>query len=385
MSLPRLLAVGRGPPASGYARVLDSLLGALTRAYEVTLFSVAEYGSPVPREFPVRGNELMGDVYGREQLPGLLRAVDPDVVLLHGDADLFSIHADAVDSYRRERPHARAVVYCPIDWPTLPRPVAAALARADAVALYTEFGRGVLERSLRELGLPQPALDVIPHPVDTGAFASLPGARRRLLGPGREDAFVVLNANRNIRRKRLDLTLRGFAEFAGDRPGALLYVHAGPGDFGFDLPGLARELGIEDRMVVTPHEGRRPRVSDERLNLVYNACDAGLNTADAEGFGLVAFEHAATGAPQVVPDHGPAAELWRDSALLAANEPSAVAAALGRLHDDPRLRADLGRRGRDLASSPRFALDAVAARFEQLLAEPRARRAREPRAGAAVT
>ncbi|HKP91470.1 MAG TPA: glycosyltransferase, partial [Thermoleophilaceae bacterium] len=340
MSRPRLLAVGRGPPASGYARVLDSLLGALTGAFEVTLFSVAEYGPPARRDFAVRGNELMGDVYGREQLPGLLRAVDPDVILVHGDANLFSIHADAIGRHRRERPGVRSAVYCPIDWPELPSPVAAALARADAVALYTEFGRDLLRRSLGELGLAEPALDVIPHPVDTTAFAGVPGARRRVLGDRHAGAFVVLNANRNIRRKRLDLTLRGFAEFARDRPDAVLYLHSGPADRGYDLTGLARELGIAERMVVTPHEGRRPRVSDERLNLVYNACDVGLNTADAEGFGLVAFEHAATGAAQVVPDHGPCAELWDGNALLTANEPGAVAAALGRLYDDPALRAD---------------------------------------------
>ena len=44
-------------------------------------------------------------------------------------------------------------------------------------------------------------------------------------------------------------------------------------------------------------------LSDADLNRLYNACAIGLNTSAGEGFGLVSFEHAATGAPQVVPDH----------------------------------------------------------------------------------
>lgn len=354
----------------------------------MTLFAVAERGAPAPRPFAVRGNELMGDVYGREQLPALLREVRPDVVLLHDDAGFFPIHAPALDEYRAARPSARCVVYCPVDWPSLPAGVTKRLARADALVLYTEFGRELAAASLRELGLARPLLDVIPHPVDTRAFALLvPGdpaasralARRRLFGDngGLERAFIVLNANRNIRRKRVDLTLRGFAEFACGRPDARLYLHSGMDDAGYDLRALAAELGIADRLVTTPHDGRRPRVPDERLNLVYNACDVGVNTCAAEGFGLVSFEHAATGAAQIVPDHSACGELWRGSAVLLPAAPvgrqerlvapSELAAALGRLYDDPTLRAMLADRARTLARSRRFDPATVAARWRRLL------------------
>jgi len=42
-------------------------------------------------------------------------------------------------------------------------------------------------------------------------------------------------------------------------------------------------------------------LDDRELNLLYNACDVGLNTASSEGWGMVSFEHAATGAAQIVP------------------------------------------------------------------------------------
>jgi glycosyltransferase involved in cell wall biosynthesis len=50
--------------------------------------------------------------------------------------------------------------------------------------------------------------------------------------------------------------------------------------------------------------------------LLYNACDVGVNTAMGEGWGLVSFEHAATGAAQIVPNHTSFIENWTGSAEL---------------------------------------------------------------------
>jgi glycosyltransferase involved in cell wall biosynthesis len=51
-------------------------------------------------------------------------------------------------------------------------------------------------------------------------------------------------------------------------------------------------------------------VNDDDLNLIYNATDVGINTSSGEGWGLISFEHAATGAPQLVPAHSACEELW---------------------------------------------------------------------------
>jgi D-inositol-3-phosphate glycosyltransferase len=86
-------------------------------------------------------------------------------------------------------------------------------------------------------------------------------------------------------------------------------------------------------------------------------------------WGLVAFEHAATGAPQVMPDHSACGELWRDHGLLLPADPTPddVAAGLARVHDDPALRAELGRRALANARSPRFAWPAIAHLWAELL------------------
>jgi glycosyltransferase involved in cell wall biosynthesis len=126
---------------------------------------------------------------------------------------------------------------------------------------------------------------------------------------------------------------------------------------------------------VTWSEAGHPQVDDERLNLIYNACDVGVNTARAEGWGLVSFEHAATGAAQVVPGHGACLELWSDAGVLlpVANDDrgpgaEAVADALGRLYDDGSLLCEWSARAFSHATADRFSWTVIAKQWEAELA-----------------
>jgi glycosyltransferase involved in cell wall biosynthesis len=354
LSRPRLLAVGQALNASGYGRVMESVLPLLGGTFDVVLFAPNHRGPPLHRDgIAIRGSTILGDPYGRVELPLILEEVRPDVVLVQVDAAQLPVHADALASSG-----ARVVAYCPVDWPQISPSVAAALSVVDRVVAYTEFGRALLAAALDR------SVDVIPHGVDTTTFAPLDGERPD------DGSFVVLNANRNIRRKRIDLALEGFARFAATRPHARLRLHMGEQDQGVDVPAIAAALGIADKVLLTPADARRPNVSDAELNRIYNGAHVGINTCAAEGFGLVAFEHAATGAPQIVPDHSACGELWRDHGLLLPADPTPddVAAALARLHDDDALRADLGRRARAHARDRRFAWPAIAEQWGALLA-----------------
>jgi glycosyltransferase involved in cell wall biosynthesis len=348
----KLLAVGEGLGGSGYGRVMETLLAELAGRFEVTLFAVDYRG---PDTGFVRGNRIAGDNYGVDQLPALLEEVNPDVVLLHRNAPFFSMHRAALAASR-----ARVVVYSPADR------VVDSLAEADLVVFYTRAG-------LELTGAGLPSVAVVPHGVDRERFFPVEGARQRLgLGVG-DDAFIVLNANRNITRKRIGVTMRGFALFAGSRPDAWLYLHMGMRDLGVDVPALASDLGIADRLLVTWGEAGHPHVPDERLNLIYNACDVGVNTASAEAFGLVALEHAATGAAQIVPALPSIRELWGSAATLleAPPSPESVAHALGRLYDDRSLLVSRGRAAYEHATSERFSWTAIARQWEELLAGAR--------------
>jgi len=126
-------------------------------------------------------------------------------------------------------------------------------------------------------------------------------------------------------------------------------------------------------------------VSAKQLNVVYNACDVGLNTSSAEGWGLASFEHAATRAAQVVPRHSACEELWRESALMldpvltVINDkilteawlvsPESVAEALERLYTDRELLEELSEAAYRNATRPEYRWAAISERWDALFRE----------------
>jgi len=200
------------------------------------------------------------------------------------------------------------------------------------------------------------------------------------------EAFIVLNANRNMPRKRIDLTMQGFAQFARDKPANVkLYLHMATEDSGWNVLILARRYGIFDRLIMTQADNRRPQFSDEQLNLLYNACDVGITTTTGEGWGMVSFEHAATRAAQIVPRHTSLADLWKGAAefiepafeltypgnLTEAHlvTPQAVAAALQKLHDGEEYRQRLAEAAYLNATRPELCWSAISLRWKRLFTE----------------
>ncbi|MEM7015232.1 MAG: glycosyltransferase, partial [Verrucomicrobiota bacterium] len=300
------------------------------------------------------------------------------------------------------------VFYSPVDAGPIEREMVEALHGSDHFYAYTEFGSCELMRAAAEVREKREdfqfpnQIEVIPHGVDTDTFYPIeddPAERRakaRLAvfpeKPELKDAFIVLNANRNQPRKRIDITMQGFAEFAKDKPeNVKLYLHMGVEDQGWNLLQLARRLDIEKRLLLSTTQSTLPHFTTESLNLIYNACEVGINTASGEGWGLVGWEHAATGAAQIVPGVGPSRELWKDVGVVlepdmevvnhglmtdgALFAPTTVAAALESLYAN---RDELERRSqlaKELAWSPQFHWANISERwdevFQRVLSEPR--------------
>jgi glycosyltransferase involved in cell wall biosynthesis len=146
---------------------------------------------------------------------------------------------------------------------------------------------------------------------------------------------------------------------------------------------LIRQYQLKERVFLNPlAEGV---VSDDDLNLLYNACDVGINTAMGEGWGLVSFEHAATGAPQVVPDHTACREIWRghgeliplaksyipEFSVLEMGEVSVdgVAQALENLYCNPNHHQQLSQIAFSVTQRSEFSWDSIPQQFENLFVE----------------
>ena len=349
----RLLGVGFGAEGCGFGRVLRSLYQRLDAQWEVEHLEFASPGAAATNpNWRVHHTRRPGLQMGHLEFAELIAERRPQLVLLVGD--LWQV-PPYVDALAGSEMLPALVAYCPVDAPLpvqLDRRAMASLGRLDRLVVPTRYGAGQISAALGAMGLDPSALplQVIPHGVDVGFFHPYPAdaarsgrqrAREELFAgrPELADAFIVLNANRNQPRKRLDLTLQGFARFAADKPPDVhLFLHAGIIDVGINLVARACALGVQPRVLRLGDSEGHPVVPDTTLNAIYNACDVGVNTSASEGWGLVPFEHAATGAAQIVPDNSASAELWAGSASLLPDDdatlPAALAAALERLYRD---------------------------------------------------
>jgi glycosyltransferase involved in cell wall biosynthesis len=395
----RLLTIGHGDAATGFSRVLHGIIAHLPARYDVHHLAVNHRADQPSAPWPIYGNPRAGDVHALERAAELCEALRPDVALILGDLWFCGLQ---IGRLKQLAGRPICVAYCPVDGELRGARYVEALADFDQLVLYNHFGRRELARFERETQAQNRAfsfgpLAVIPHGVDTSVFRPLfrggmaPSDRRaakmRLFGAESElaDSFIVFNGSKHQPRKRLDLTIEGFARFARDKPASVrLYLHAASRGQGPDLRLLAQRWGIADRLILTEGcERGHPAVASERLNLIYNACDVGINTSTGEGWGLVSFEHAATGAPQIVPRHSACAELWEGAAVLiepAATQhhaalgmlrhvvaPQDVAGALERLYADHAFRARMASAAFARATGPRSDWGRIAAQWNRLL------------------
>lgn len=391
---PRLLVVGDAVTASGFATVTHNLCRRLSRDFEIHHLGLGYQGDPHEEKWKIYPADQGGDPAGRKRLEPLVQALRPDVVFLLNDP---AVVAGYLEELRTFQPALKVVAFCAVNAAPLDIPFAA-LAGADRLVTFTEFGRRTLEQAARAEQSRAPRIEVIPPGVDTRTFH--PVSReldprlcrnqviRQHIGdrPDYHDAFIVLNANRNQPRKRIDLTIKGFALFARNKPDNVkLHLHMGVVDAGWNVVQLAEREGIRSRLILSTRKPRLVPISRTDLNLAYNASTVGINTCHSEGWGLVSFEHAATGAAQIVPRHTACAELWQGAALqvepvmtliaertlteMRIVSPEGVAEALERLYEDPKLLADLSEAARRNATRPEYRWSHIAARWKCLFRE----------------
>jgi glycogen synthase len=114
------------------------------------------------------------------------------------------------------------------------------------------------------------------------------------------------------------------------------------------LRGIARDLGILDRVIFSGHRGR------DEIAAAYAACDAAIFPVRwEEPWGLVPLEAMGKGRPVVATGRGGSAEYLRDGEnclLFEADDAEALADALRRLAADPGLRARLREGGLETAA-----------------------------------
>lgn len=349
---------------TGFATVTHNIAEYLQNSgeYDIQIIGINFDGQPNQwsKKYNIWPARLGGDLLGVGLIPRFVNEVKPDAFLLFQDF----WHLPLFLSKMPNQPGT--VLYYPVDSPNIKGQYMLTMSAGCAHACYTKFGvdeslRGATEawdkfkeygrqnnadvadtftvevggmldpftrmpipssplklfaKRLRALTRPE-AYTVIPHGIDTSMFKPISKkGSRKLLGLSVE-GFYVGNVNRNQSRKRQDLSLRAFAEFAKDKPNAKLILHCVASDAqGWDLEQLAQYYGVIDKVIFTHAMFKNSVASTEQLNYLYNALDVQINTGGGEGWGLTAFEGAGCRIPQIVPDWSATKEIWENHGKL---------------------------------------------------------------------
>jgi phosphatidyl-myo-inositol dimannoside synthase len=243
----------------------------------------------------------------------------------------------------------------------------------DGAAGILAAGRYPAAEAARAAGRPLPGL-TIPPGVDVERFrpaADDPAARalaRKRLGLP-ETAPLVVGVSRLVPRKGFDVLIDAAARLHLSTSEPVHLAIAGGGRDRERLAKRAARAGLGERFHLLG------RVADDDLAAVYATADVfamccrerwgGL---EAEGFGIVFLEAAASGVPAVAGRSGGAWEAVEDGETGFVVDPldaGAVAGALERLLTDPELRRRMGAAARARAETS-FAYDTLAARLAPL-------------------
>ena len=253
--------------------------------------------------------------FGFNKIHEYVEMVGPDVVMIYNDP---LIVMRFIESMKHERGKSSYKLWIYLDqvYEGIAQPLIETIRdHSDRIYCFSELWK----KKFLEYGS-FPDVRVLEHAVDPTVFSYMPpssvaSVRTNLNIPS--DAILFLNANRNSQRKRLDLTLGGFARLLARNPTKpyhlLILTNASPQSGAFydlqrvfieELKGQGLDVQTHVRKLLLIDSSPPNLMSDEAINQIYNASDIGVNTSDGEGFGLCQLEHMYTGAPQVVTDVG---------------------------------------------------------------------------------
>jgi len=351
MSKKKLFVVSDAVVApTGFGRVAQEVLDRLydTGEWEIKQLGInyfdEDHDKPY-RIFSATGGGNTHDFTGLRRFNILYNELQPDVTWLFQDFWHLANYIGTTPELRN------AVTYFPVDSPNIKSIWALAQAHVSEVCTYTHFGAEEISKALtltlqrvknsaeaenkktvklinlktnedsvlsisakrvQELTDPK-NINIVPHGVTTSRFFPMNKEDAREQFGFNKEWFIVGNINRNQSRKRIDLMIRAFAEFAKDKPDVRLLLHDPiKTPEGWDLQQLASEYyGVGNKILLS-----NDTLKIEALNAMYNTVDVMVNSGGGEGWGLVSTESACAKVAQIVPNWSATAEIWKDTGIL---------------------------------------------------------------------
>jgi glycosyltransferase involved in cell wall biosynthesis len=235
-------------------------------------------------------------------------------------------------------------------------------ALSDVVTAVSEDNRAELQRTYGRVAAR--TVHVVPNGVAAAASSAErfrdPALESRLRG-----RVVVTYAGVFRARKRVGNVIMAFADVARRFPDAALLVVGGGRGYEEGLRALARDLGLEERVIFAGP------ASAARMPYYLALTDVFCLLSSYEGMPMAVLEAMEAGIPVVATDAYGQRELLTNGAgmLVPLDDVPAAAAAIGTLVGDAALRARIGTAARERVQAE-YSWDRVARRYLDLAGAP---------------
>ena len=261
-------------------------------------------------------NKQMG--FGFEEVTDFVTLNKPDVCIVYNDMGVVSSIIEGLKKVQNRK--FKIMIYMDQVYLCQRKEYIKRLnEEVDYVICFSKFW----EDCVKQQGLVKPT-GILEHGFNPAMHYPIPRKLARMYFNLKEEDFIIMNANRNQPRKRLDIMMMAFAEVVSRHitdPIKLLIATAPNGAWNL-IEIYERELGLrgvsfEDGMKHIIFIDNPQGMTDEDINTLFNASDVGINTAMGEGWGLCNFEAAACGVPQIVPAIGGFLDFFdKESAIM---------------------------------------------------------------------
>ena len=327
---PKILFLAEYLCGTGFSTVAENLSKNMTEKFDVYLIDTARDFSFFLKNDGVNYTGRISQSYnmGVQKLISIIESFD----LLFIINDVWNIDFVLAELKKSGKILPKIVVYFPIDAEDHNIKWYANFDIVSKVFTYTEFAKRVIfetskgflnkkhQKKLQDL------IHILPHGIDSKQIIELSNKkqlRQELFETNRfDDALIFLNANRNQPRKRLDITIRAFSKLVHETDilekgiNPMLYMHCAIIDSHINVVEYAKRYKVHDRLLLSVSQEtptKKPQLSYDTLNKIYNVCDIGVNSSMGEGWGLCSVEHAITGAAQIVPNHSALEDVFGDN------------------------------------------------------------------------
>lgn len=304
--MKRILLIGTHPNQNtGYASVMHNIIQYLSQNNTVIVFGFQAGSDPTPE---YNSNVIVQSFqdFGIQNINALVKLSNPDTIILYNDPCVISNFL--VTMQQIDHP-AKKIAYLDIVYPFVKKSHIDTLnENCDIVCTFLEAWKTELETN----GITKP-IYVISHGLDSDIVNIEKETARKQLNIA-HDGPLLLNMNKNVPRKRYDVFFKGLSDFFTHNPASKLRVIIGTfknGSWDLDemIERLYPNIGDKIEFLKDPHN-----MTKKTVNLLYNACEFGINVCDGEGFGLCNYEHFAVGGRQILTDLKVFREIYGDNA-----------------------------------------------------------------------